>query len=228
MTSEAVMNTKVQVISLLLICGVVVWGGFARQDAAEQLMALEAKVATLQKALAEHPSEGLSRRVAKLEAQEGRAPSGGDLARRAKTSRPMDGSAAAPEIARAVKQDLQELKAALRDEVATMVESETDQARAAKREEKRARWREGAMHSVADFISDRGLDEDVGEKVGGYMERAIGDGMAMWAKVEAQEMSFYEFRKEMRKSRKAFEEEMSALLSEEDYAALIEAFPAKF
>jgi len=216
------MNSKLQGVSLLILGLAAVWGFLAQRDAAEQLATLESQVASLRASLTEASASALADRVAELEtaravrsAEPPKAPS----------PRSKPGGA---DLTGSTPQKIAELKDALRSEMATMVEAKSDQARVAKRDERRARWREGALHSVADFVNDRELDEETAEKVTAYMERSIGDGMAQWAKVEAQEMSFYEFRKEMKKARKAFEDEMASLLSDEDYTALIEAFPAKF
>ena len=219
------MSAKIQVIYVTLLGSAIVWGVLSHQDAARQLSALEEKVTSLQQTLAAAKNDALAARVAQLEAREKRR------AQPAKPPRPaLDATTGRTDkaVLPSDGKTLARLKAALREEVATMVEAESDEASAAKREARKSRWRDGVMHSLADFVSDRELDAETAEKVNAYMARSITEGMAKWAKVEAQEMSFYEFRKEMRTARKAFEEEMADLLSEDDYAALVEAFPAKF
>jgi len=123
--------------------------------------------------------------------------------------------------------ELTEISEELRDEIAEMVASEQEGARKDRREEWRAKFVDGMRESVSEFVEDHELDEELGQQIQSIFDEGIKEGIELHKEMEAEEISWYEFRKEMKANREAFESDLSAILSEEDFEALMEVFPKR-
>jgi len=123
--------------------------------------------------------------------------------------------------------ELTEISDELRDEIANLVADEQEGAHKNRRAEWRARFVDGMRESVSEFVEDHGIDEDLGQQIQTIFDEGIKEGIQLHKEMEAEEISWYEFRKEMKANREAFESDLSAILSEEDFEALMEVFPQR-
>lgn len=113
----------------------------------------------------------------------------------------------------------------LRQEVAAIVEEERSSAHEKRREEWESRMKEGFAQSLMDFADDLGIDAPTIGKVQVLFNDMMDRRAELQRELQAQNMSFYEFRQESRKFDQEMHEKMSQLLSQEQLEAFADTFP---
>lgn len=131
------------------------------------------------------------------------------------------GSAASPA-------ELTEITDTLRDELVQIVEDEQEIASENRREEWRTRMREGMRESVEEFVEDRGISEDVAEQMRTIFEDGMEEASRLYGEMRNEDISWYQFRKEMKANREAWEGDLESILSDEDYQEILEVFPRRY
>lgn len=124
--------------------------------------------------------------------------------------------------------ELTEIADSLRDELVQIVEDEQEIASENRREEWRTRMREGMRESVEEFVDDRGISDDVAEQMRTIFEDGMEESSRLYGEMRNEEISWYQFRKEMKANREAWEGDLGALLSDDDYQEILEVFPRRF
>lgn len=123
--------------------------------------------------------------------------------------------------------ELTEIPDSLRDELVQIVEDEQEIASENRREEWRTRMREGMRDSVEEFVDDRGISDDVAEQMRTIFEDGMEEMSRLYTDMRNEDISWYQFRKEMKANREAWEGDLEAILSEDDYQEILEVFPRR-
>jgi hypothetical protein len=217
------MATRVQIAVLALIALLVAWSANSQRAVVSEVNTISERLSLL-----EERAEGLaSRRAGGRMGKSGP----GRRMRRAKAQAVLNGEEASNSAdtgaPRAGAAELTLIKEELRDEIAGMVADEQEEAHADRRAMWRSRMVDGLRESVADFVEDRGIDEAVGQQIQSMIDQGIKETMQLHDEMEADEISWYEFRKEMKANRESLEAELAGMVSDEDYDALMELFPRR-
>ena len=123
--------------------------------------------------------------------------------------------------------ELTEIPDSLRDELVQIVEDEQEIASENRRVEWRTRMREGMRDSVEEFVDDRGISDDVAEQMRTIFEDGMEEMSRLYTDMRNEDISWYQFRKEMKANREAWEGDLEAILSEDDYQEILEVFPRR-
>ena len=124
--------------------------------------------------------------------------------------------------------ELTEIPDSLRDELVQIVEDEQEIASENRREEWRTRMRDGMRESVEEFVEDRGVSDGVAEQMRTIFEDGMDEASRLYGEMREEEISWYQFRKEMKSNREAWEGDLEAILSEDDFQEILEVFPRRF
>lgn len=127
-----------------------------------------------------------------------------------------------------VEKRIRALKADLLGEVTTIVEEEQQRAQQRQVEEQEQRWRDGLARSIKDFADDQGLDSRKAGKILPILEDTFKHNASLRQQLDAQNISFYEYRQERNLSQEVLDEELLDVLTEEEFKAFKEAFPRRF
>ena len=124
--------------------------------------------------------------------------------------------------------ELTEITDTLRDELVQIVEDEQEIASENRREEWRTRMREGMRESVEEFVEDRGISEEVSDQMRTIFEDGMEEASRLYGEMRNEDISWYQFRKEMKANREAWEGDLESILSDEDYQEILEVFPRRY
>jgi hypothetical protein len=193
--------------------------GFLYFDSRRDVAALARQVDAL-----ETHAEDLSRQLASLAVN---APTG----RRARfpvSDAPIAQDIVGPQTADApppASGDRPSLDADLRQEVASIVEAQQETAREKRRQEWESRMKEGLAQSLQEFAEDHRLDETTTAQVQTLLEGSMNRRAELRQDLESRNISFYEFRQENRRQEEEMQANLSKLLTREQIAAFVDAFP---
>ncbi len=217
------MANRIQLAVLVLLAGLLVWNISAQRAVVDEVEELSERMALLE----ERSQERAARRGMGRNGKAGRAM----MRMRSKLEAARVGASegdtgAAGASGRGVA-ELTEIPESMRDELVEIVEAEGEEARQNRRQEWRERFQDGMRSSVDEFVEDRGISDDVAEQMHNIFDDGIKEGMRLYQEMENEEISWYQFRQEMRANREAWEQDLEAILSEEDYQEVLEVFPRR-
>lgn len=220
------MANRIQIAVLSLLVLLTVWSMNAQRTVVSDVSGLSERLSLLE----ERATTGFS--VADGRARGGRAMrdrSGRRMGAKAKAHLEAQADAESGDTGAkaAPAAELTEIKDALRDELVGMVAEEQEVASEERRSERRARWIDGMRQSVEEFAIDRELDDDVAQQIQSIVDAGMEEGMKLHEEMKNEDISYYEFRKEMKANREVFESDLSGVVSGEDYDALMELFPGR-
>jgi hypothetical protein len=219
------MTNRIQIAVLSILVLLTVWSTNAQRGVVSDVSVLSERLSLLEGRASEdgrtgrsesrggHDRKGPGRRMgAKAKAH---------LEEQAKASSEDTGTRKTPAA------ELTEIKDALRDELVDMVAEEQEVASEERHKERRAKWMDGMRQSVEEFATDRELDEEVAQQIQSIVDAGMEEGMKLHEEMKNEDISYYEFRKEMKANREVFESDLSGVVSGEDYDALMELFPGR-
>jgi hypothetical protein len=223
------MTNRIQIAVLSILVLLTVWSTNAQRGVVSDVSVLSERLSLLEARAAD--GVGLTKGPAGR--REGREGHGKGLGRRmgAKAKAHLEAQAEAESGDTGTKAtpaaELTEIKDALRDELVGMVAEEQEVASEERRNERRAKWIDGMRQSVEEFAADRELDEEVAQQIQSIVDAGMEEGMKLHEEMKNEDISYYEFRKEMKANREVFESDLSGVVSGEDYDELMELFPGR-
>lgn len=218
------MTQKIQIVVLSLLALIVVWSANSQRAVVSEVSALSERLNLL-----EDRGAGMAeRRSAK---REGKASRHGKrkMGAKAKAHLAQQGGGRTGDTGstQADPAELTQIKEDLRDELVGMVAEEQELANEERHEKRRARFVDGMRESVAEFVEDRGIEEAVALQIQGIVDAGIEEGIKLHEEMKNEDISYYEFRKEMKANREVFEADLAQVVDGEDYDALMELFPGR-
>jgi hypothetical protein len=218
------MVQKFQFAVLSLLALIVVWSANSQRAVVSEVSALSERINLMEERAGGMEGSRADRREGKA-ARQGKRKMGAKA--KAHLARQAGGGSGDTGSTQAGAAELTQIKEDLRDELVGMVAEEQEVASEERHERRRARFVDGMRESVAEFVEERSIEEAVALQIQGIVDAGIEEGMKLHQEMKNEDISYYEFRKEMKANREAFEADLSNVVEGEDYEALMELFPSR-
>ena len=201
--------------------GLLVWNSLSQRAMVSKVDGLVDRIALLE----ERSEAPISRRAGRAGAGNARGVLRGE-GRRMRRQASRNEDTGSQDVAGAA--DLTEIPEALRDELVQIVEAEQENASENRREEWRARFEEGMRSSVEEFVEERGVSDEVASQMRTIFEEGMQEASRLHNEMKDEEISWYQFRKEMKANREAWEEDLESVMSDDDFQEILEVFPRRY
>lgn len=218
------MAQRVQIAVLVLVALVVTWSANSQRAVVSEVGLLSERLTLLEERAEGVADRRINRREGKASRHGGRLMGAKAKAHLAKHGTEKAGDTGA---SKANPAELTQIKEDLRDELVGMVAEEQEIATEERHERRRARFVDGIRESISELVEDRDIEEATAQQIQTIVDAGIEEGMKLHEEMKNEDISYYEFRKEMKANRESFEADLANVVSGDDYDALMELFPSR-